>query len=90
MSARVLELTPADEKHKESVKELLEWAANYIGQHEPDKIMIIFPDGSYGTPEMMLSGMTEIEILGTLGYINGLVTTGHMNVMDEIPSEEDE
>lgn len=89
--SKVLELKPGggSDKKRRHVGEIMTMAQEAISEGRPEKIMVIL---SYEDrpPEMMMAGMGEVEILGTLAFISGLVQTAQTHPIEdsEVPADE--
>lgn len=85
-----LKLGSATEKRRKNVDEIMQLALKEIEEYKPEKVMVIIPYEDR-PPEMMMAGLNEIEILGTLSFVAGLVTTMQTSQLaDEISEPENE
>ena len=91
MSAKVLSLIHSDAtKHKRKhVQDIYDYAHQRIEEDQPEQLMVIIPHRDK-LPEMMMAGMSEIEMLGTLEFIKGLVMTSQTQSLDDYEAPNDD
>jgi hypothetical protein len=80
-----LKLGDPSKRRRKNVQDIFDMAHKTMEEDSPEQIMIIIPHRER-PPEMMMAGLSEIELLGTLEFIKGLVMTAQTAA---IPEEDD-